>query len=51
MKKLLLFAAMAIVAISVSAQEQFSEKKSYVVERSKNNWFLDLGVNANVYLG
>lgn len=51
MKKVLLFAVLGLFALTVAAQENFNEKKSYVVERAKNNWFLDLGVSANVYVG
>ena len=42
---------LALFAIGATAQEKFNEKKSYIVERAKNNWFMDFSVNGNVYLG
>lgn len=51
MRKSFLFVFLALFAIGATAQEKFNEKKSYIVERAKNNWFMDFSVNGNVYLG
>lgn len=51
MKRLFLLAVLSAITLGATAQEKFNEKKSYIVERAKNNWFMEFGVNGNVYMG